>query len=192
MTRFNTYTMQEATNKANGIKNEISFMKIFVKEIRKAITLIDKFENKVYNARFDKFIKENTLLSVGSRNNYDFTINMYDYRENGFRQSITETAVYSFGNYSYEQTPARIYNAETKLNDKFVTLFKEDNTRMNIDAWKELFESVALYVESQIKDKQPYTNAEKIYKASQKELAIQKQISDLEDKRLKAMPYFLR
>jgi len=185
--------MNRFETKANGLKNEIKFMKLFVKEIRKAVSIMDTFDNKVYNARFDNYIKENTMLSVGSRGMYSFTINMYDYSENGFRKTLTENVVYDFYDIYGKNERTRIYNKETDLNDKFVNLFKEDDkTRMHIQGWKELFESTADLVENRIKRYAKFTNAEKIFKASQKELAIQEQIRELENKRLKTMPNFLR
>jgi len=193
MSRFNTYTMSQAKIRANAITTDIKFMNIFIKEINKAISIMDKFDGKVYNARFDNFIKENTLLSIGSRGMYSFTINMYDYKENGCRQSITENVVYNFYSMHNKHEQIRIYNKETNCNDKFVALFKQDdNTRMNIDGWKELFNSVADKIRNTIKEQKPYTNAEKIYKASIRETKICEQIRELENKRLKALPFFLR
>lgn len=184
---------ESAMAKANDVRAEIKYYDHLIVALKKAIPVMKKFDGKVINARFKNALNAAVKdvegnFSFGGVNGYEFGVRAW------MGKYYSDSMVYSFMGLMGGLSEVRVYNRETQLSDKTVTLFTIDNGKLRIvaEGWETLFNSYIDLYEERIKARLPYESAEFILEKYREKEQIEAEIRKLEDKVREAVPSFLR
>jgi len=194
---MNTEAMiKTATAKADSVKGTIESLKLMKAYYMKACEVVQKFDGKVINARFENALNEcindnNARFCVKTNDSYSFELRVYGTSNNKWEE---DRAIYSFYNYDGSLSKIGFYNKETMLTEeRNVTLFNtEDTKRINASGWIEFFKSRADLMQTRIDDRTPFADVSRVLKSMNEVNRIDDEIQALNDAKHKAMPYFLR
>lgn len=183
---------ESAMAKANDVRAEIKYYDHLIVALKKAIPVLKQFDGKIHNARFKNALNEAVKdvegnFSFGGVNGYEFGVRAW------MDKYYSDSMVYSYM-FNGGLSEIRIYNRETQLSDKTVTLFTLDNEKLRIvaEGWETLFHSYIDLYEERIKARLPYESSEFILEKFREKEQIDAEIRKLEDKAREAVPSFLR